>query len=370
MSRQRIAYIAIAILILMLAAGGFRLMQEDFLGLFDDWIVRLVALFAIIGGIVSLIRAIRPHRHPGEAILWCRRFDRSAAPAGERNRWSQEVLLKACLGRAMPITLRDRSISWARSVGEGLEMPLVLLLVLLGLGGFLWLVVELPADIANSWWGVAAMILLYCSVWVAIVVLLQWFLTSLATFRGNPAKLRQYVRSEIAKGRSRRDILVIRCSDADWRDCVRALLAEASLVVLDVTGSTENIDWEIRQSFDELGSDRVLLFQELTDDRPIEWIGDSSDLVAGVEDSRGATLIRYGSAWIDEERRTVLDNESGAAARAVLGPRSSAIAAKIREWLETPRPEPRAHGRPHQMKTDRPARQNRPTNKSKSDSCQ
>ena len=52
---------------------------------------------------------------------------------------------------------------------------------------------------------------------------------------------------------------VIRCTDESWQECVLTVLRKADLVIIDNVDTSENIDWEIQQSSEQVGAERVLM---------------------------------------------------------------------------------------------------------------
>ncbi len=52
---------------------------------------------------------------------------------------------------------------------------------------------------------------------------------------------------------------IYKCDDDFWRDTVIAALDECDAVVLDISDVNENVAWELRQSFDRLGPERIIL---------------------------------------------------------------------------------------------------------------
>ena len=337
--RRFAAFVVIGALVLCLAAGALWLVREDGLTLREDWAVLVVVILAATGALVSLVRLFRTYPHEGLSMLWCRRFSTGGDFAESRNRWLQKILVEASYGVVLPITLRDHSVSWTRSIADSLEVPLTLAIVFIGMPGFIWLAVVLPDGFLDGWWGFLIVIVAYGSVWTVIVALLGWLLTSLATYRGRPEQLQRMVRKAMAKRRSRSDTFVVRCTDDDWQDCVQAVLAEASLVIVDATGSTDNIEWEVRCSLEELGPERTLLLQETYGDRAVERAVDRAPIRDDLQNALACTFLRYGEMWVDDERKAFLDAESDSGGDGRLGPRSAAIAAAVRDWMMAPKPE-------------------------------
>jgi hypothetical protein len=81
----------------------------------------------------------------------------------------------------------------------------------------------------------------------------------------------------------RRNMLgALKLSEADWRKDIRELLADARLVVIDLSTPTENVLWELQASLELVGKDRVLLLQPdsefpLAPDVPdVEWLSHGS----------------------------------------------------------------------------------------------
>ncbi len=255
--------IASGIIVLALSALIALLLTLSQMGFFagGDWLWPVLGLLFLLG-LIPLCGLLARRRHHGVILLWCRRFSAAEEEVGRRNRWIWAVITEACRGLAVPVTLRDRSLAGSQTVGQALQTPLALVLLVLSIP--LWLMLVLWAlDRAGGgfveWivFGIALVLYFFLFRWIGQIV--EFVTGTFATYEGDPAS----IRARLAKARSRRwnsrELDVIRCSDENWQDCVRAVLESSDLVLIDNVDESAHIQWEIERSQEIVGPDRVLM---------------------------------------------------------------------------------------------------------------
>jgi hypothetical protein len=77
-------------------------------------------------------------------------------------------------------------------------------------------------------------------------------------------------------------------ADDEWQDGVRALLRESDAVVIDVTGGSSNVDWELEQARATLPSDRVILLR--ASDAPVST--ETGNVIEYEASTRGRYRLR------------------------------------------------------------------------------
>ena len=82
---------------------------------------------------------------------------------------------------------------------------------------------------------------------------------AMAAHEGDPESIKKRIEQIRKRGTSPREIDALRCTDDTWQSCILAALEEVDLVIIDNVDCSENIDWEIQQSIEKVGSDRVLM---------------------------------------------------------------------------------------------------------------
>ena len=252
---------AIIVLLVSLMIAGLVMLWNA--GFFDGggWLWPVLGLMLLVG-LIPLFGLAGKHRHKGISVLWCRRFSKANLVVGDRNRWIWAVITKACQGLAVPITLRDRSLAGSQSVGRSLQPPLSILLIVIATP--LWLMGMLRAlDFVDGSLPEFAVCVAGLAVYIFMFKLignLTVFVTStVATHEGDPDALRKRVSAIKNQRWNRRELDAIRCTDENWQACVTAVLEAVDFVIIDNVDSSENIDWEIQQSIEHVGTERVLM---------------------------------------------------------------------------------------------------------------
>lgn len=343
--RRVLTFVFLLILALVVVVGAIRLSRAGLFGFSTDTsVITVVALMAAFGVAVSLKGALEAHTNEGYAILWCRRFGESDAIAGHRNRWNEAILADACRGLALPVTLSDSSVPGSRSVLRHSGGPLITPLLIVGISLFLWLVVSLPDRFVDSVPGFSALLIAYGLVWFLAIKLMDWVVNSFASYRHSPERVAAKLRRALQRRRSRSETLVVRCTSEDWRDNVLALLREVSFVVLDVTGSSPNVVWEIEQSLEAPGAARVLFLEEAPGEREVRLERAAAPLLpaAGPNDDSTTTcsFLRYSAQRAASERRDSPERANGddeTSGRDLLGPHALEISGALRDWMEANR---------------------------------
>ncbi len=262
----------------------------------------ILPVIAAVGAAVALLSSVRRFRNLGASVLFCRRF----AQGGEterRNRWFEDILVEACRGIVVPITLRDASIPAPASFSTGISAVskvigtiVVILLIVLILTVIQWIAPELPW--AARLLGLAIGLIGGIVFAVRIPV---WLRDAIAN--QSAAAFGAVIRRIMTNGYSRFDILVLRSTDADWKRDVERILEDASFAIVDVTEASDSINWESRRSLEMKGQDRVLFLSTSIGDRGIgrvsSWIEDcDGDLLvmripANVTDGGAANRDRH-----------------------------------------------------------------------------
>lgn len=105
--------------------------------------------------------------------------------------------------------------------------------------------------------------LLGLAVYVGMFRTIGWLTVSLtgtlATFDGNPGEIEKRLDRTRKRRFSRHEMDVIRCTDEVWQACVLAVLGRSDCVIIDNVDGSENIEWEIGQSIETVGKERVLM---------------------------------------------------------------------------------------------------------------
>jgi hypothetical protein len=333
-TRRTVALFVIAILVLAVISVAVYLYRDGFFAdLFDSWIISGVVIVALLSVPVGLYLAMRRHTHKGYTVFWCRRFGQWDKADGRRNTWLRDIIINASSGFALPVTLSDSSVTGAKSISDHLEPLLVMLLMLLVYSAIIWLVFQIPDDNLDNLLGFVVIMAIFGAGWAIIILATNWFMTTFATYRSDAGKLRQRVR-DIAKLKHHRgDSFVIRCTGDDWQECVDAVLHESSFAILDVTGTTANIAWEIRRCLDMPGPERVLLITEVPDLATTSLVlGAPSEVVDGITTAQ-CMFLRYSARRADEERAVYLRRDDGDKDRG-LGPLAIQLSVSIRQWME------------------------------------
>lgn len=321
--RQTVALGIVVLLLIGILTGGLWLWRDRF---FEEmgWVGILVALLFAIG-LVPALGVLRPHRHRGIIVLLCRRFGTPDTRAGVRNRWMHVLVSEACRGFAHPVTLQDASIQGSQSVGRSIQNPLIIIGLILGI--LLWLALTLLIlDRIESKWLEGLVILgglaLYIGMLIGIGRLAIWMTTSFAAVRVNPEAIQRKLRAKKRHHWAWREMEVVRCMHDDWQDCIKAMLDEVDLVIIDRAESTEHLSWEIELSQNRLGNERVLLFSP-----------DGSTASNGLQSS----YLPYNPQRAHDEIE-VLSQEWGqdvySEGKVNLGSYGHELASQLRAWME------------------------------------
>ena len=333
MNRRTVAIGILWLVALALVAGivgiGWYLWNER-----DDWLLGILFVVAFASGLAALASLLRMRRNEGLAVLWCRRFATHADPSGQRNRWNQLILARACRDLAVPVTLRDDSVGWSHAVEDATGPPLTI--ALLGFGLAFCLLVGFPLIERWADYGIVYLgaIVATCALVIAAI---QWLTTSLGSFRGTPEAIRELLEGILDQRHWPTEALVVRCTDEDWQAHVGELLRAVSFVIIDVTGESPNVDWEVERSLERLGSERVLFLRESPDAAQLEC--DRSEVPTGVSvGAQNPVFLRYGRGWVGEERKAYfksIEERPGGSGVDRLGERAREIAAELARWMRS-----------------------------------
>jgi hypothetical protein len=213
--------------------------------------------FAVVAVAVLARRTIA---NGGQSLLYCRRFGESGA-IEQHNAFVETVLNDTCRGLALPITLQDQSIPSPRSIKMSVDALWHTATMISVFAVFVILMFTFsPWETDWPVWFVFAMVV------VGVIVTLKtmqalgsW--TRAMVGSGHAAAVIPKLRKVLARGRSRMGLLVVRSSDAEWQSHVEALLGEATLAIVDITGTSDAVRWETGRALELLGPEQVLFVE-------------------------------------------------------------------------------------------------------------
>jgi len=202
-------------------------------------------------------------------LIWFRRF---RPDYGKKFRF-HTALSQACSCLAHPFTIQDSSYN-SNLLGDFLGrgwfiLPLTFLALIVGVAiSFLLSFMFLPESLIKAG-GLIGTLLLF---------VIGPFL-SFKAYRllGNKPYINQENKHElinkleyIRAGRIKNitGVDVIQCNDNDWQDIVSTALLKADIAIVDVSEVTENLAWEISQTFKYLPKDRVIFVCEEEANQP------------------------------------------------------------------------------------------------------
>lgn len=213
-------------------------------------------------GMLPLFGLLAKHRNQGILVLWCRRFSESHLEVGKKNRWIWAVISEACRGIAVPVTIRDRSMTGSQSVGRSIQNPLSVVLIFIAtplwLWGMLWVLGFVDGSLPEFLVCMGGLVV-YVFIFRGIAYLVGLVTTTMASHLGDPQSIVERLRMIRKKRWYRRELDALRCTDENWKDCISAVLGEVDFVIIDNIDSSKSIEWEIGQSISRLGTDRVVM---------------------------------------------------------------------------------------------------------------
>jgi hypothetical protein len=235
------------------------------------WNPTVFILFILLWSLGSILASVRIVRNQGCSLLYCRRFGLDPA-IEDRNKWFEGVLVEACRGLAVPVTLKDESISSPYSFAKGLIHVVTLM------QGFLFLapivgVIRFYPKIFHTWSGFAFFSV--GAIWLLIVLAITmivrgWLHTSVGS--RSSEEVRTLLRKVMKRRHSGMDLLVLRSTNARWQTHVEFILKEVTLAIIDITSETENINWETGRALDLLGPNRVLFVRGLAEKQSFKCV--------------------------------------------------------------------------------------------------
>ena len=306
---RRTAIVVLSVAVLAILTGLFLFVYLN-LGEDSGSIVYFLLVFPFLGAlgaVTSFLLSVRKVRNSGVSLLFCRRFAQGGL-VEERNRRIERILVDACRGLAIPITLKDASIPAPTSFSKGITAILWVVGIVLGIAVFFSV-----AILAKSWFlgfsGIAKLSVLVISLAATALVVIRirgWIRSSIGN-RG-PGDASVVLRQAMARGYSRLDLLVVRSTLTDWQADVERILQDSTFAIVDVSSETSNIDWESGRALAVLGPKRVLFLSDSLGSRGIaeirSWVTEvDGDLLVlklppGNLDKRTAAREHFASAKV------------------------------------------------------------------------
>lgn len=307
--RRRTAIVVASVVVLVIVTGLFLFVYLN-LGEDSGSIVYFLLVFPFLGAlgaVISFLLSVRKVRNSGVSLLFCRRFAQGGL-VEERNRRIERILVDACRGLAIPITLKDASIPAPTSFSKGITAILWVIGIVLGISVFFSV-----AILGKSWFpglsGIAKLSVLVISLAATALVVIRirdWIRSSIGNRQSGDASV--VLRHAMARGYSRLDLLVIRSTPTDWQADVERILQDSTYAIVDVSSETSNIDWESGRALAALGPKRVLFLSDSLGSRGIagvrSWVTDvDGDLLVlklrpGNLDKRTAAREHFASAKV------------------------------------------------------------------------
>ncbi len=220
---------------------------------------------------------------PAPIVVWLRKFHQT----GRSRTPFHRVLRKACAGLGVPITVRDTRFPASFMMALG-RLLLVTPMLAIGLELF-W---AFSLFVLISWFGnLPGGFVLAFGLSLAATAAVGWFVYGLVVkSRGviaiggsdAPERTRRLLDGIERRPYAYPGFVVLKTTDEHWQDVLRLTIKRASVVIVDVSETSSNVEWEIGTALELHQPERLILAQGIdsyrmklsSDDNPsgTDWI--------------------------------------------------------------------------------------------------